>query len=81
MPVTFFIVVVFELFCLEIIVLNVNPERKDAAIAKVINEILFILLWFNCFRQMSKIRRYSKVFLIPMAETFLSPTDLKKIYC
>ena len=46
MPVTFFIVVVFELFRFAIIVLNVKPERKDAAIAKVINDILFILLWF-----------------------------------
>src|SRR6187200_890032 len=39
-PVTFFI---FVFFLLDIIVLKAKPDRKDAVITKIINDIFFIL--------------------------------------
>jgi hypothetical protein len=42
-PVTFFIVVVLELFCLTIIVLKAKPKQNEVTIPKINIDVLLIL--------------------------------------
>ena len=58
MPVTFFMP---GLFCFEIIVLNANPERKDAVTTKTINDTLFILLKFTIYDFLFKMSELTRV--------------------